>query len=100
MQMLSVRPKPASANLYHLEIYRKNTHIGDFERSIEHEIKRKCEEVERSADFLIGIYMQHGRFVARWKSTEKEIRRYREGSSDPDRGAKLLGVIPRLYWQI
>jgi hypothetical protein len=74
MQMLGVRLKPASANLYPLEIYRKNTHNGDYERTIVHEIKRECEEVERSVDFLIGIYMQHGRFVVRWKSPEKEIR--------------------------
>ena len=95
---LSVRPIPASTTLYHLEIYHGPIHIGDYERSTEHDITRKCDEVQNSAEFLIGIYAQHGKFVVRWNRPNKEIRKYREGSRDPGRGAKLLGVIPRRYW--
>jgi len=98
---LIVRTEPASANLYNLKIYLGNTHIGDYERSIERTIDRKRIEVERSADFLISSYKKYGKFVVRWNSRDrvKEIRMYQEGSSDPGRQAQCLDVIPREYWE-
>lgn len=97
---LTVRTEPASAKLYNLKMYLGGTHIGDYERSIEHTIDRKLIEVERSAGFLINSYEKYGKFVVRWNGTDKEIRSFQEGLADPGRGAQRLGVIPKQYWEM
>ena len=100
MTRLEIRIRSASANLYHLELYDGDTHIGDYERSTESEIQRKRKEIERSTDLLLSTYAQYGKFAVRWNSREraKEIRKYRDGSPDPARQAPHLGTIPRRYW--
>jgi hypothetical protein len=98
MPKLGVRRKPGGIDLYHLELYHRDTHIGDYERSIESEIPRKLREIERSADFLLSTYAEHGKFVVRWNGRDKEIRKYRAGSPDPGWQAQPLGLIPRRYW--
>lgn len=100
MTRLEIRGRPAGTNLYHLELYNGDTHIGDYERSTESEIWRKREEIERSTDLLLSTYAQHGKFAVRWNGREriKEIRKYRDGSPDPGRQAPHLGTIPRRYW--
>jgi hypothetical protein len=98
MSELDVRRRPAGSDLYHLEIYHADTHIGDYERSIESEILRKLREIERSADFLLNTYAKHGKFVVRWNGRDKEVRKYRDGHPDPGRQAQPLDVIPRTYW--
>jgi hypothetical protein len=98
MPKLDVRRRPAGSELYHLEIYHGDTHIGDYERSIESEIPRKLREIDRSADLLLNINAKHGKFVVRWNGRDKEIRKYRDGRPDPGRQAQPLGVIPRTNW--
>ena len=39
MTRLEIRARSAGANLYHLKLYDGDTHIGDYERSIESEIQ-------------------------------------------------------------
>lgn len=98
MPEVDVRRKPAGSELYHLEIYHGDTHIGDYERSKQGEIPRKLGEIERSADFLLSTHARHGMFVVRWNGRDKEIRKYRDDSPDPGRRAQPLDVIPRRYW--
>ncbi len=98
MAELEIRRRPAGSELYHLEIYHGDTHIGDYERSIDSEIPRKLREIDRSADFLLSTYTRYGKFVVRWNGRDKELRKYRDGSPDPGRGAQVLGLIPRRYW--
>jgi hypothetical protein len=54
MPELDVRRKPGGSDVYHLERKHGNTHIGDYERSVESEMPRKVREIERSVDFLLG----------------------------------------------
>jgi hypothetical protein len=99
MTQLDVQRKPATARLYHLEIYHEGTHIGDYEQSIEKNIERKEREIVRSADFLLDTYAEYGKFVVRWNGRDKEIRKYQEGTANPGRPVVPLGVvIPRRYW--
>ncbi len=98
MATLDVRRRSASSELFHLEIYHGDIHIGDYERSIEAEIPRKLKEIDRSADFLLSIYTKHGRFVVRWNGRDKEIRKYRGDSRDPGWQAQPLALLPRRYW--
>ena len=59
MPRLGVRIRPASPDLFHLEIYHGDTHIGDYERTKESEIPRKLEEIKRGARFLSNAYAKH-----------------------------------------
>lgn len=83
-----------------MELYSGDTHIGDYERSIESEIPRKLREIVRSTDFLQGTYANFGKFAVRWNGRErvKAVRNYQEGFADPGRGAQPLAVISREYW--
>ncbi len=98
MPELDVRRRHAGSGLNHLEIYHGDTHIGDYERSIESEIPRKLREIDRSADFLLNTYSKHGKFVVRWNGRDKEIRKFRDDSLDPGRQAQPLDLIPRRFW--
>jgi hypothetical protein len=81
-----------------MHLFHNGIHIGDYERSsVAHE-DRKRREIQRSADYLIDTYRQYGKIVVRWNHPKKEIRRYREGSSDPGRGAQPLSMLPGRYW--
>ena len=96
---LEVRIEPGSGSRSRLKIYHGGTHIGDYEESIEKHIERKQGEIERSADFLLDTYAEHGKFVVRWNGRDKGRRKYREGKTNPGRLAPPLGiVIPRRYW--
>lgn len=99
MHDLDVRRRPAGSDLYHLEIYHGDTHIGDYERSKQSEIPRKLGEVKRSAPFLLDAHAKHGKFVVRWNGRDKEIRRYLDGQPDPGRQAQPFGTIPRTLWR-
>ena len=99
MPKLGVRIRPAGPDLFHLEIYHGDTHIGDYERTKESEIPRKLGEIKSSAPFLSNAYAKHGKFVVRWNGRDKEIRRYRDGQPDPGRQAQPIDTIPRTLWR-
>jgi hypothetical protein len=96
---LEVRIVPGSGFRSRLKIYHEGIHIGDYEESEEQNIERKEGEIERSADFLLDTYAKYGKFVVRWNGSDKEIRKYQEGTANPGRPVVPLGVvIPRRYW--
>ena len=97
--MLEVRPRPATATRYHLEIYHEDTHIGDYETSIKKNIARKEKEIARCADFLLDIYAKYGKFVVRWTEDRKDIREYQEEGNNPAHPIEPLGVVvPKKCW--
>lgn len=101
MPELIVHTSPAGTDYVHMHNYHNDVHIGDYEKSSPAHGERKRAEIERSADFLIDTYKQHGRFVVRWNGHDrvKEIRKYQEDSTDPGRGASRVDMIPERYWK-
>ena len=53
MPKLGVRIRPAAPDLFHLEIYHGDTHIGDYERTKESEIPRKQGEIKEGCSILV-----------------------------------------------
>lgn len=87
---IEVRATQQSAKYSRLDVYWNNQHIGEYERSVEHEIQRKKGEIHSAARILIDVYRKHGFWVVRWDGVNRKKSIWVDGLE--------VGIIPKEYW--
>ena len=91
MGRLRVVETPNTKTLWKLEIYDGKTCIGEYERSVKHQISRKKREVASAENFLLDVYRKHGFFQVRWDGVARE-KSVRVNDNE-------IATIPGVYWK-
>lgn len=91
MTSITVEQVRATDSLYTLNMYYGDVYIGEYERSKHQNIERKKKEVDAAADWLLGVFREHGALQVRWDGKNKV------------KSVRVAGVevarIPKKYWR-
>lgn len=87
---LWVKATPETSRYSRLDIYLGDKLIGEYERSIEREIERKCGEIRLAAEVLIDVFQRRSAFQVRWNGDTR--------TKDIRVNGVTVGAVPRDCW--